>query len=60
MRDLLQVYAPDAFSKPLLSVPQGPQDLPALDLEPFENWLIELRRRAREAVVKRTQLAVLR
>ena len=58
--ELVAVYAPDAFSKPLLSVPQGPQDLPALDLEPFENWLMELRRRAREAVVKRTQLAVLR
>ena len=58
--ELVAVYAPDAFSKPLLSLPQGPQDLPALDLEPFENWLMELRRRAREAVVKRTQLAVLR
>ena len=58
--ELVAVYAPDAFSKPLLSVPQGPQDLPALDIEPFENWLMELRRRAREAVVKRTQLAVLR
>ncbi len=58
--ELVAVYAPDPFSKPLLSVPQGLHDLPALDLEPFENWLMDLRRREREAVVKRAQLAVVR
>ncbi len=58
--ELVAVYAPDPFSRPLLSVPQGPQDLPALELEPFENWLIQLRRREHEAIVKRTQLSVIR
>jgi hypothetical protein len=58
--ELVAVYSPKPFSKPLLSLPQGLQDLPAMDLEPFENWVMELRRREREVVVKRTQLAVVR
>ena len=58
--ELVAIYSTKPFSKPLLRLPQGPQDLPAMDLEPFEAWVMELRRRDREAVVKRTQLAVVR
>jgi len=58
--ELVAVYSPKPFSKPLLSLPQSPQDLPAMEQEAFETWLIELRKRNAEAVVKRTHVMVLR
>lgn len=58
--ELVAVYAPAPYAKPLLSRPGNPQDLPAMGVEDFENWLTELRKRDREAVVKRTQVTVVR
>jgi hypothetical protein len=58
--ELVAVYAPASYTKPLLISPAGPQDLPSIGVADFEAWLGELRKRNQEAVVKRTQLTVVR
>ena len=57
--ELIAVCAPALYSKPLLSQPSNPQDLPGMGVEDFESWLSELRKRDAEAVVKRAQVTVL-
>lgn len=58
--ELVAVYAPAAYSKPLLSQSKNPQDLAATEQVAFEAWLTDLRKRDAEAVVKRTQVTVVR
>lgn len=58
--ELVAVYAPAPYAKPLLQQPASPQQLPAMGVEDFEHWLIELRRRDQQVVVKRVQLTVVR
>jgi len=58
--ELVAVYAPAPYTKPLLDRAAGPQDLPSMGVADFEAWLGELRKRNQEAVVKRAQLTVVR
>jgi|GEM_PF-1516698 len=56
--ELVAVFAPDPYTKPLLNRPAGPQDLPIMGVADLEAWLGELRKRDQEAVVERAQLTV--
>lgn len=58
--ELVAVYAPAPYAKPLLSRAAAPDDLPGMGVDDFEAWLTELRKRDPQAVVKRAQLTVVR
>jgi hypothetical protein len=58
--ELVAVYSPKPYSKPLLSLPNDPQELPTMDFDRFEAWLTDLRKREREAVAKRKQVTIVR
>lgn len=58
--ELVAVYAPAPYAKPLLSQAASPEDLPGMGVEDFEAWLTALRKRDPQAVVKRAQVMVVR
>lgn len=58
--ELVAVYAPAPYAKPLLSRPASPDELPGMGTADLEMWLTTLRQRDPQAVVKRAQLTVVR
>lgn len=56
--EIVAVYSPEPYKKPMLSKPSSTQSLPALSHEALEDWFTQLKSNNKDAVVKSAKVSV--